>query len=319
MSGYTSNQLFGVFDENKGVVNNNPNRKIPFDKCIEILEDFSGLGINAVQFTGGGEPTTHPKHDLIFQKAIDLGLDLALVTNGTILKNSTVKTLLRSSWIRFSLDAGTAETYSRVRKVSKKSFDNTLNNIRKMVAARDADHNSSLIIGVGFVVDKSNCHEIYESAQIVSELGVDNMRISAAFTPDDFEYHKGLYSEAKRQVQSVKHDFQSESFKIFDVFGERIDDLIHESPDYDFCGYMHFNTYIGGDLNVYSCCNNAYNEHGKMGSIKDISFKEYWESNDKYKAYDNMKASSCARCMFNSKNKFISYLMLEDPMHVNFV
>ena len=319
MTGYTSNEQFGEYDEKKGSINNNPNRKIPFEKCLEILEDFAEIGVKAVQFTGGGEPTTHPDHELIFQKAIDLGLDLALVTNGTILKPSTIKTLVKSKWIRFSLDAATAETYSNVRKVNLDSFSNTLRNIKKLVDARNENKSSELIIGVGFVVDQSNYTELYESAKIISGLGVDNMRISAAFTPDDFEYHEGLYTKAQDQVRRIKEDFQNKNFRIFDVFGERIDDLIHQSPDYDFCGYMHFNAYIGGDLNIYSCCNNAYSKYGNMGSITDVSFKEFWFSDKKIAAYGSLKASSCKRCMFNTKNKFISYLMLKDPLHVNFV
>ena len=111
MSGYTSNENFGILDKVSQKVESNPNRKISYDKCVEILEDCKELGVRAIQFTGGGEPTTHLDHPKIFQKVIDLGMDLALITNGAILKPDVVDTLVHAKWVRFSIDAGTPEMY----------------------------------------------------------------------------------------------------------------------------------------------------------------------------------------------------------------
>lgn len=319
MSGYTSNENFGVLDSTSEQVENNPNRKIPYEKCIEIIKDCKEIGVKAIQFTGGGEPTTHPDHPKIFQEVIDLGMDLALITNGAILRPNVIKTLAHAKWVRVSVDAGTPETYSKIRKIKKEKFNNTLKNISKLVEAKAQSSDTDLLVGVGYVVDQNNFGEIYKFAKIASEIGVDNMRIGAIFTSEGFEYHRGHHAAVVEQIQRIKDDFQSDSFTIFDAFKDRIDDLVHESPDYDSCGYMHFDTYIGGDLKVYSCCNNAYSKHGEMGSIKNQSFKEFWMSDKKINAYNSLKASDCKRCMFNAKNKFINYLLMEDPAHVNFV
>ena len=76
MSAGFSTELFGT------AKTHNPNRKIPTSKAYEILEDCKELGVKAIQFTGGGEPTVHPAHGLLFQCAQDLGMATALVTNG---------------------------------------------------------------------------------------------------------------------------------------------------------------------------------------------------------------------------------------------
>jgi len=319
MSGYTSNENFGILDKVSQKVESNPNRKISYDKCVEILEDCKELGVRAIQFTGGGEPTTHLDHPKIFQKVIDLGMDLALITNGAILKPDVVDTLVHAKWVRFSIDAGTPEMYSKIRKIKPEKFHNTLKNISKLIEAKKNSQNTDLLIGVGYVVDENNFGEIYKFAKIASDLGVDNMRIGAIFTPEGFEYHRAHHQVVVEQVQRIKEDFQSDTFTVFDAFKDRIDDLVHESPDYEHCGYMHFDTYIGGDLKVYSCCNNAYSSHGEMGSIENQSFKNFWLSDAKKNRYKALKASSCERCMFNAKNKFINYLLSKDPTHVNFV
>jgi 2-iminoacetate synthase ThiH len=72
MENYTSNQLFGEADPITGIINNNPNRMISYEKCIEILDDCKEVGVKALQYTGGGEPTVHPKHREIFQHTLDL-------------------------------------------------------------------------------------------------------------------------------------------------------------------------------------------------------------------------------------------------------
>ena len=82
---------------------------------------------------------------------------------------------------------------------------------------------------------------------------------------------------------------------------------------------MQFNTYIGGDLKVYTCCNNAYNETGEIGSIKDKSFKDFWFSEEKQKFFRNFNAKRCERCMFNNKNRFINYALKDNPRHINYV
>lgn len=319
MENYTSNQLFGEKDAETGMINNNPNRMIPYSKCMEILNDCKDMGVKAIQYTGGGEPTVHPKHKELFQKTIDLGLDLALVTNGTRMLDGVPEILAQGSWVRFSMDAATKETYSAIREVPIHYFDKAIENIKKVVAAKKKNPNSRLIIGVGFVVTKENHKEIYDAVKLFSSLGVDNVRISAVFTPDDFEYHREIYPVARELAVKAKQDFSTKDFTVFNLFGDRVQDLIDERPEYEYCGYMHLNTYIGGDQNVYTCCNNAYNKLGLMGSIKEQSFKSFWMSDEKIKNYLKFKASSCERCMFNNKNRFINYMLEKDPLHVNFI
>jgi len=319
MEGYTSNQNFGEYDSLKQIVNNNPNRMIPYEKCIEILDDCAAIGVKALQFTGGGEPTVHPKHKEIFQYTLDKGMDLALVTNGTIIRPGVPEILAKGKWVRFSVDAGNSKTYAGIREVPEKFFYKTLKNIEKVAEARAKEPNSDLVIGVGFVVTKENWREIYDAVEIYSKLGVDNARVSAVFTPEDFEYHKDHYEEAKELTRRAKEDFETEEFQVFDLFGERISDLQQHRPDYDFCSYMHLNTYIGGDLKVYTCCNNAYSDRGEMGSLKDQRFMDYWLSSEKIQKYANFKASSCDRCMFNNKNRFVNYMLENDPLHVNYI
>tara|TARA_R110000803_G_C11989495_1_gene321981 strand:- start:36984 stop:38096 length:1113 start_codon:yes stop_codon:yes gene_type:complete len=318
MSGYSSNQHFGVEDPITHIVNNNPNRMIPFDKIIEILDDCVAMGVKAIQYTGGGEPSVHPQWIDILQATLDRGLELAVVTNGTNMKDGVPELYARAKWVRISVDAGKAETYASIRSVPESYFQRTWNNIHRVVDAKAAA-GTDLIIGVGFVVVKENYGEMLDACLLASVTGVDNLRISAVFTTDEFEYHKDFCNEAKRYAAEASKTFSKDGFQVFNLYDDRIHDLESQQPDYEFCGYMHLDTYIGGDQNVYRCCVTAYNDQGFVGSIKDQSFRSLWESQEKKDSFDSFDARTCDRCMFNEKNRTINYGIVHDPMHVNFI
>ena len=317
LDGYSSNQLFSILNQD-GTKNNNPNRMLPYEKVLEILDDCKALGVRAIQFTGGGEPTVHPQHREVFQRVVELGFDWAMVTNGAILRPGVPELLTRAKWIRVSLDAGTDESYSSIRRISPGSYWRTLENVRKIRQARDAAE-SELVIGTGYVVTKENWREVYEGVRNAKQAGADNMRISGMFQNDDFEYFRGFYDEAAQEVERAVRELEDDSFKVFNRFTARVEDLRQQNPDYEFCGHQHFTTYIGGDQNLYRCCVLAYNEKGKIGSLKDQRFIDLWRSAAKQADFAGFDARACERCMFNDKNRAILHQIQHPPLHAAFV
>jgi len=319
MSGYTSNQLFTKDAELAKTGHNNPKRMIPFDKVVEILDDCVELGVKAIQLTGGGEPTAHPRFYDICREILDRKLDLGLVTNGVNLKATDLLMLTEAKWVRFSVDAGRPLTYCRVRNVPERHYHKVWGNIRDLCQARDHQQSHDLLVGVGFVVTKDNWSEVGRCGLQAKQAGADNLRISAVFQSDGPSYFRDFHKEAAEDCRLAERMLTSDTFKVFNLFGERLDDLLQHGPDYRFCGYQHLHTYIGGDLNVYRCCNLAYNERGLVGSLKGQRFKELWRSRAKEKLFGEFDARGCERCQFNNKNRTILYAISDQPRHVNFV
>jgi MoaA/NifB/PqqE/SkfB family radical SAM enzyme len=314
--GYTSNQHFGVLRDD-GTVNNNPNRMLPKDKVFEILASCANLGVKAIQFTGGGEPTVHPDHIEIFKTALDMGFDVGLVTNGVIQRPGIMEAMIRMKWVRFSVDAGTKATYASLRKTAPENFAKVWSHIEDLCNHPDRDK-SQLLVGVGFVVTKENWREMRSSAQKAWDVGADNFRISAVFQPDDENYFFGILNSCYDLAKETEK-LSGPTFKVFNMFSDRIADLHAAHPDYSFCGYQHLTTYIGGDQNVYRCCNTSYNDLGLLGSLKHQTFEELWHSQEKRVKMEEFDARGCPRCQFNGKNKTIAYAIEQDPIHANFV
>lgn len=321
-SGYSSNQLFTEGAQLAQFGTNNPIRTMPTEKALELIDDCVEMGIPAIQYTGGGEITAHPQHVEIMKYALDKGMDVALVSHGEIFREGHIENLLRCKWVRFSLDSATPETYGMIRRINPKRMERTLANIRKLVEARKqyiADGNPcDLVIGIGFVVTKENWKEVLLGAQLAKSLGADNIRISAVFQPDDTAYFDGFHDEAAALCKEAEL-LGDASFRIFNNFGERYQDLADKSPEHPFCGYQHFTNFVGATMDSFRCCVLAYNERGRIGSMKDQRFKEMWESEQKKEAFETFDATKCTHCMFLGKLRTINYAIDPKPTHANFV
>lgn len=303
MPDYLSNQKF------------NDREILSYEKIIEILDDCVEMGVKAIQYTGGGEPLVHPRIKDIFRETFKRGLDLSLVTNGMALDEELCDILGDASWVRVSVDCASPEIYSFIRNVPSKMYHKTIENIKTLVKYRRTS-----VIGVGFVVEKENYQEIGEAAKLFKSIGVDNFRISAAFTPMGFAYFNDFMNEAKRQSKEAE-SLTDENFTVFNLFNDRVGDTFVGMQNYNRCPMKDLLTYIGADYNVYTCCTLAYNERGLIGSIKEQSFKQLWEGEQKVKKFESHNPSiHCQHpCMFKGKNDFINYCIRTDAKHINYI
>jgi MoaA/NifB/PqqE/SkfB family radical SAM enzyme len=305
MPGYPSNQLFKATDE------------IPYAKILEILDDAQGMGVGAIQLTGGGEPSIHPEFTQVCQAVIDRGMDLALATNGSVVPDEAIDVLARATWVRVSLDAGRADTYQSLRRVKSEVYVDAWRTIDRLIEAKHR-LGGQVVIGIGFVVTRENFREVVTATEMARQHGVDNIRLSAVFQPDGADYFSEIHPEAVELCRAAK-SLETDTFRVFNNFDHRFEDLELAHPNYQFCGIQHFDTYIGADLNVYRCCTTAYNRRGLIGSIRERRFRELWESDEKRASFADFDARGCEFCMFNQKNRTIAYAISKNPPHVNFV
>lgn len=289
---------------------------IPGPKLMEILDSCKSLGVRAIQYTGGGEPLTHPDIAEAFRRTLDLGLDLALVSNGMALTDELTDLLSDVAWVRISVDCGDAATYSLIRRVKGEVFSRVKEKVSKLARKK-----KDTTLGIGFVVNAENHREIYDACRTFKDLGVDNFRISAAFTPSGLRYFDPFFQSARELAQRTKEDFEDANFTVFNLFGDRIADLFHGEQDYDYCPMKEFVPYIGADLGLYTCCMLAYNDNGYIGSLKEMTFEELWNSKEKREFFARHSPRALCRipCMFENKNKFINYCIKDNPRHINYI
>ena len=290
------------FADEKG--NKNPNRRIETAKALEILDDCAAAGVEAIEFTGGGEPTVHPDWLRIIGHAQALGMQTGLVTNGVRLKPDPV--VVNLTWLRISLDAGRPHTYERIRR--SEAWPQVMKTLKY------AGWLKGPLVGVGFVITRENHAEIVDACQLAKDNGISYVRLSAMFSSAGAKYYEGLLGQIDQDRIEAKA-METDTFKVVDFFGNRIGDLEQHAPDYQFCGEQQFVTYIGGDLKVYTCCTNAYTDKGRVGDLRNMRFSE-WLATKRQFGFD---ARGCHDCQFNGTNRAINYLLDPAPPHVGFV
>lgn len=285
MSSGLSNELFPQGKRK------NPNRMIATEKAREIIDDCAALGVKAIQFTGGGEPTVHPDHLELFARAQEHGMATALVTNAIAL-DATHPAVRAMRWVRVSVDAGTAETYSKTRRVSARHWPTVWANIEEL------SRSCAGTVGVGYVVTKENFHELPVAAELALQAGAANIRVGAVFSAEGVGYYGDRLAEIRAVLKSSRARFGG---FFADVFDRRIEDLEVGSPVEPSCGYQHLTTYIGGDLGVYRCCNTAYTQAGKVADLHEMRFADLYNKPAEY-----FDATGCRFCQFRGQNQVIA-------------
>ena len=294
-----SSELF-IEHRANGSRNENPDRYMPLEKAVELLSELAGLGIKAIEFTGGGEPTVHPQCAAIMDKAHSLGLKTALVTNGWKMSEHLLYTIVEgSTWIRVSLESAERNHYANVRRTVPQAFDETISNIEALVKLRD-ENESALTIGIGYVVAKENWLTIIEGVTLARELGVDNIRLSAVFSPDNAAYFDG-FGERAAVICREATAMTTDTFEMVNNFDTRFAELEQGHPQSKYCPQQYIVPFIGADLNLYRCCVLAYTKRGLIGSLADGSFSDVWWSDAHKKDLGTFDARQCPRCQFSGK------------------
>ncbi|MHA1852569.1 MAG: radical SAM/SPASM domain-containing protein [Candidatus Heimdallarchaeaceae archaeon] len=287
----------------------NKNDEMPTDIVFRVLEELKELGIKAIEWTGGGEPTLHPDHKEIFKRAKKLGFEQALVTNGTLLDEKTLQIIKDFEWVRFSVDAATAETYRAIK--STDLFDVVIRNLRRLIRI----HEENCIIGFSFIVCPDNYREILMATKMAKALGCDNIRFSLAMTPSKEKLFENIWDECLDELELAKSE-ETEYFKVFE-FSNRINVLAKDVLS-DYCGYHHFVGVIA-PRGVYPCCRLKDDATFNFGSLEKHTFKEIWKGKKRRRFIESIKNGCPYDCWMTEKNKFIKYLITKDVKHVNFI
>lgn len=292
--------------------------RIPEDKMAEIVEDIVDMGVEAVTFSGGGEPLlykTLPQH---IKRLGEGGVKVASLTNASNLKGRMAEAFAEhGTWIRVSMDGWDDDSYAKARNVPVGAFSTIVDNMRAFTALK-----SRCVLGASYIVDQANSAHVYEFCALMKDVGVNHVRVAGAVVSnspgEQNAYHKDIFDDVMAQIDRAEG-------LVDDVFG--LVNHYHEmesrfDKDYDFCPYLQFQTVIGADSMVYACHDKAYNlDNGYLGSIKDRSFKEFWFSEEnKRRMYAMDPSRDCGHhCTAHLKNLALLDLINLDREHATFV
>lgn len=296
-----------------------------FETLKNTLTNMSEKGVKSVMFAGEGEPLLFKNLDLIVEHCSTIGINTSLTTNFVPLNKKSIKKCIENcSWIKVSLNAGTAKTYSQIHQTNIKDFTTVMENLKFAIEYRK-ENNLNCTIGAQMLLLPENKNETVILAQKCKEIGIDYLVIKP--------YSQHLYSETTKyenidysKMLHIKDDLDKISDENFNVVF-RINTMkkyIEKKQPYDKCySTPYFWAYISTNGDVFGCSAHLSDKRFCYGNINEKSFEEIWESQKRKESLDfvenELDIKHCrVNCRMDEVNRYL--WRLKNPnAHDNFI
>jgi len=314
----------------------NDERRMTKDVIFRFLDDAAEIGVKAVSFVSDGESTCSPYLYDAIRHGKKNGLDMALGTNGYLLKDEKLEEILPDlTYIRFNFSAGEPSRYAQIMGCNENNFYKVSKTIEKCVKIKK-EKDLSVTIGIQMVLIPQFADQIIPFAKLGKNLGVDYAVIKHC--SDDEMGSLGVdYSQYFKLIDTLK---QAESFsdEEYLVKAKWSKILSGGKRKYSQCYGPPFLLQLSGS-GLVAPCGALFNDRYKkfhIGNIVETPFKKIWKSERYWKIMDyiaskdyDAKTMCGTLCLQHKVNEFLWDLKNgkavlekskgEHPLHVNFI
>lgn len=295
---------------------------MPEDMLFSLCNDLIDLKVKAINWTGGGEPTVNPALGKVINfVGRNSEIKMGAFTNGTLIHKFGLLDILVDNlvWVRFSIDAGTAETYNNIRRTRAGSdWNRMMDNLNMLIQTR-RNNGSKLKIGVGFVITPDNCHEIVDFARGFVDMDVDYCQYKPEIVNREregglqrtIEFWKGFVEQSLAEAESILGEkFQINGYKLNDL----TNDTEFYGRTYKKCLGSQIQPCVGADGHVYVCTNHRGYSDCSYGSLYERSFIDIWNDVAKrnkvmHRINEVERFCNCTKlCKPHESNKMMWYI-----------
>jgi hypothetical protein len=263
-----------------------------------FVADFTSMGGESLEFSGGGEPTLHPNFDRLVNSVATHNLQLGMITNGT----------RPDACIPFMAYSG-----SRYLRVSVYTV-NQLEGLRAIVKSRDSLR-SSCRIGGKILLGSSDVPLLEYLCEEILDAGVDFVSIKAKrHCNDDPER---LPVESKLRLEATLSDLRTR-------WTGRVFGSITKTQQKGTCWLSPLHTVVDALGRVWVCC--YYQDRVEDISIGTIgtsggSFRALWYSPAHREAMQRVIIPECSYydCRFHVYHDILNAELADDSSHLAFI
>lgn len=253
---------------------------------IERLAPFARRAEH-VSLHGVGEPLANP-HLFETVRWCDEPTAVTFVSNALLFNDARIEKVLQHdvAMIDFSLDAGTAETY---RKIRHNDFDKATGNIRALIEERDRRGLSRPRVGINMCLMRENVGDVPAFVQLCHDLGADIAHIFHMNEGASYRFGWFDYQDQLCQNDPETHDrYVEQGFALAEQLGVELvlsgrrrlsvpdDARQHARKDVDterfFCAKPWTSLLVRVDGAVFNCCWQAR----PIGHLEQSSTWEIW-------------------------------------------
>lgn len=286
-----------------------------------LIKELAAINVKSLVFAGTGEPLLHPETISAIEVARKSGIDVAMSTNGVLLKEEDLNVLANClTWIRFSINGGNAKSYALIHQTKEEDYFKVLENIKKLKRKKDKS-NASVAIGVQYILLPQNKDSVIDMAQIMRDLGVDYFVVKHFYKHSENKFEVNDSWPSDDIVKSLQISAKAMSDNKFSFIVRDKKHLFRERP-YNKCYGLPFIVYIREDGEVYTCFSYQHDKNTSLGNIFEKSFLEIWNSQKKVIDYINNcidKKKCQPNCRHHQINNYLWELRYPSIEHINFI
>jgi MoaA/NifB/PqqE/SkfB family radical SAM enzyme len=306
---------------NSADYNNKNNNIIPKDHLFKIADFAAEWGVKSVHVFGGGEPLINPGLGAFLLRLKANGLQAGLITNGIFLDDRIIGIILETCrWVGISLDAGTNETFKKVKGTDNNNlFPLVLGKIRYL-CDRKSQLGAQCDVCAKYLMHPANVSDIYMAASLAKSLGVDDFQIRPAGWENvlnkdiqrfDFDSLLESINEQMVQVQGL----ESETFHAYGVW-HKFGANMARKRGYSKCWASPISLLFAVDGNCYICGDRRGQEEYALcrhyPDIKNVA--KVWGT-EKHKALlDSVRLEECPRCVLGPYHEIVEKVFIKDQM-----
>ena len=256
------------------------NFKVLSQEVVEqTVKDLINLGVKAVYFSGGGEPTTYKNWDKYAKKFLDNGIETALITNSVPIQDKDLNFLKKFNYFAVSVFSTNEDEYKKI--TGADNFDRQFA-LPKILQSK----NENVIVGARCVINSINYNTIISNYKKAIEEGFDYIIFIPAV---DYEQKKiDLSDDIKLMIQELINqnagDIDPKKTNLLGLGEKGIQHYKHHNGDKfkDYkccsCAEIRANAFINYDGNVYLCQPLIGQEEFSIGNINEQPFSKIWNS-----------------------------------------
>ena len=294
-------------------------RQLPLDYMLKLVDFLSEWGVKGLCISGGGEPSLHKDLPQVIHHARSLWMDVALVTNATVIPKELAHAIQSCRWVALSVDAGSRETYEKIKGYDL--FDKVIDNIKHLVELRE-QYIHKVDLCFKFLVLPENVQGIYEACKLAKGLGVQDFHARPVdFERSDISRHKKLainIGEVEEEFARC-HTLETNDFHVYTVT-HKFDSGFHIKHDFEECLAAPLVIPILQDGNAYLCVDRKMEAEFKLGSCypNPESILNWWGSDKHKELINSVNIDKCSRCTWSQYNSQISSVVIKDGMCLAF-
>jgi len=271
-------------------------------KLLDFIDDIANKGIEAIEFTGGGEPTLHEDLFDIINYIYKKGLKVGLQTNTYKIDYDKINCL---SYIRISLDTVSEDKYIEMKNAPNGRFNAVLDSIKKILSIRD---NNETRVGLKFAINLKNYNDIEKMAELSLSLGVDYCQFKP--THNDINGLSGnLLIETENRLQKLRSKYNN-SFVAGGLIPHGVNSNCFMSPIW---------AVLQPTGNVYMCC--YLLDYSLIGNVFDNGFDNIW-FNDRHRyLLNNIPNHRCSSydCRWHYYNSEMKQIIENNKYELSFI